>query len=64
MVRFVLRCEQAHKFEAWFRSEADSERALAVGEPACPICERATALADRPPLAPAPEPRPGRAAYQ
>lgn len=64
MVRHNLRCDEAHKFEVWFRNEADAERALAVGEPACPICERATALADRPPLAPAPQPRAGRAAFQ
>ena len=40
MIRYVVRCDQAHKFEAWYRSEADSERALASGEPQCPICEK------------------------
>jgi hypothetical protein len=38
MIRYALRCEKEHEFEAWFRSAADYDRALAAGETACPIC--------------------------
>jgi len=38
MIRYALRCEKEHEFEAWFRSSADYDRALAAGETACPIC--------------------------
>lgn len=39
MVRYVFRCDEQHRFEAWFHSEADNERALALGETRCPLCE-------------------------
>ena len=41
MVRYVLRCDEDHRFEAWFRSQADSEHALKSGQATCPVCERA-----------------------
>ena len=39
MIRYVLRCDHDHKFEAWFRSQADCERLIAAGEATCPFCE-------------------------
>ena len=39
MVRYVLRCSEQHKFEAWLRSESDFERTFASGKTGCPICE-------------------------
>lgn len=62
MIRYVLRCDQDHKVEAWFRNEAESQRALADGEPVCPMCERAGVVAAPPP--PKPVQRSGRPAYQ
>ncbi len=38
MIRYTLRCAQAHEFEAWFRSIADYERAVKAGEAVCPVC--------------------------
>jgi hypothetical protein len=38
MIRYTLRCSNAHEFEAWFRSMADFERAVADGEAVCPVC--------------------------
>ena len=38
MIRYTLRCSNAHEFETWFRSIADFERAVADGEAACPVC--------------------------
>jgi hypothetical protein len=40
MVRYVVRCDHQHKFEAWFRSAADAERMLAPGQAGCPVCEK------------------------
>lgn len=39
MIRYVLRCDEEHRFEAWFRSKADYERTLVSGETTCPLCE-------------------------
>ena len=41
MTRYVLRCDQAHKFEAWFHSQADAEQSLTPGRVSCPVCELA-----------------------
>jgi hypothetical protein len=41
MIRYVLRCDEGHKFEAWFRSKTDPERTVASGETTCPLCELA-----------------------
>lgn len=38
MIRYTLRCEEDHAFEAWFRSSADYDRAAAKGETECPLC--------------------------
>jgi hypothetical protein len=38
MIRYTLRCEQAHEFEAWFRSSKDYDRAAKAGQNACPVC--------------------------
>jgi hypothetical protein len=38
MIRYTLRCEQDHTFEAWFRSSADYDRAAANGDNECPLC--------------------------
>lgn len=35
MIRFTLRCDRDHEFEAWFRSSADYEKGVGT---ACPIC--------------------------
>jgi hypothetical protein len=34
MIRYKLRCESEHEFEAWFRSSADYKK----GATACPVC--------------------------
>ncbi|MEX0854077.1 MAG: DUF1178 family protein [Bauldia sp.] len=39
MIRYVLRCDEEHRFEAWFRSKADCERTFASGQTICPLCE-------------------------
>jgi hypothetical protein len=38
MIRYTLRCDRDHEFEAWFRSGADYERTAVAGENACPVC--------------------------
>ena len=38
MIRYALRCDRDHEFEAWFRSSADYERTAAAGENVCPVC--------------------------
>jgi len=38
MIRYALRCDGDHHFEAWFRSSADYDRAWRAGENACPTC--------------------------
>lgn len=40
MIRYVIRCDKTHKYEAWFRSKADCERLLVSGQIDCPRCER------------------------
>ena len=60
MIRFALRCANAHEFESWFGSAAAFDRLKAAGELACPDC--GTAEVDKAVMAPqvraAPEPRP------
>jgi hypothetical protein len=51
MIRYALRCEKEHEFEAWFRSATDYDRALAAGETACPVC--GPARVEKMPMAPA-----------
>jgi hypothetical protein len=38
MIRFSLRCDQAHRFDSWFGSGADFERLLDAGLIACAVC--------------------------
>lgn len=38
MIRYTLRCDQSHEFEAWFRSIADYDRAASADETVCPVC--------------------------
>ena len=38
MIRYTLRCDRDHEFEAWFRSSGDCDRAAKAGENACPVC--------------------------
>jgi len=38
MIRYTLRCEQDHSFEAWFRSSEDYDRAAEKGINECPLC--------------------------
>jgi hypothetical protein len=51
MIRYALRCDKEHEFEAWFRSSADYDRAAAAGEATCPIC--GPARVEKMPMAPA-----------
>ena len=39
MIRYSLRCEKDHTFEAWFASSAEYDRLAAAGATACPLCE-------------------------
>jgi hypothetical protein len=38
MIRYTLRCDRDHEFEAWFQSSAAYDRAAAAGENRCAIC--------------------------
>ena len=38
MIRYALKCDRDHEFEAWFRSSGDYDRAAKAGENACPVC--------------------------
>jgi hypothetical protein len=38
MIRYALRCDRGHEFEAWFGSAADYDRSAAAGENVCPLC--------------------------
>jgi hypothetical protein len=51
MIRYALRCDKEHEFEAWFRSSSDYDRAVAAGETSCPIC--GPARVEKMPMAPA-----------
>ncbi len=42
MIRYTLRCDHEHEFEAWFRSGADYDRAANKGQNVCPVCGSAT----------------------
>jgi len=41
MIKYILRCTDDHKFEAWFRSEAEFDRQVAADPAICPVCELA-----------------------
>jgi hypothetical protein len=38
MIRFSLRCQNAHEFESWFKDGAAHERMVAAGLLECPVC--------------------------
>jgi hypothetical protein len=38
MIRFSLRCDNAHEFETWFKDSAAYERMSAAGMVDCPVC--------------------------
>lgn len=38
MIRFSLRCDQAHRFDSWFGSGADYDRLRGSGLVACVVC--------------------------
>ncbi len=38
MIRYALRCEHDHEFEAWFSSSAAYDEQAAEGEVVCPAC--------------------------
>ena len=38
MIRYSLRCQKDHEFEAWFRSSADYDKQAADNDVPCPIC--------------------------
>lgn len=38
MIRYALRCEKDHEFEAWFRSSDDYDRNAIGGKVPCPMC--------------------------
>jgi hypothetical protein len=48
MIRFTLRCDRDHEFEAWFRSSADYDKGRGT---ACPLC--GSEKVEKAPMAPA-----------
>jgi hypothetical protein len=46
MIRYALRCDQAHRFDSWFGSSADFERLLDAGLVSCAICGSASVTKD------------------
>ena len=38
MIRYSLRCEKSHIFEAWFANSSGYDRQVTRGEVACPRC--------------------------
>jgi len=38
MIRYTLRCDREHEFEAWFASSAAYDAAAAAGENICVVC--------------------------
>lgn len=38
MIRYALRCDNAHRFDSWFGSSADFERLQQGGHLACAVC--------------------------
>ncbi|MFT4182638.1 MAG: DUF1178 family protein [Rhizobium sp.] len=42
MIRYSLRCDNAHEFEGWFSESADFDRQVASGFLTCPVCNSGT----------------------
>ncbi len=38
MIKYDLKCDQSHRFEAWFRNSAGFDEQQGAGEIACPEC--------------------------
>jgi hypothetical protein len=38
MIRYALRCDRAHRFDAWFGSSADFDRLIDADLVACAVC--------------------------
>ncbi len=38
MIRYTLRCDKEHEFEAWFASSAAYDRAAKTGQNSCVVC--------------------------
>lgn len=38
MIRYTLKCHQAHEFEVWFRDSTAFEKQQEAGEVVCPLC--------------------------
>jgi hypothetical protein len=38
MIRYALKCREAHEFEAWFASSGDFDRLKEAGHVSCPVC--------------------------
>jgi hypothetical protein len=41
LIRYSLRCDNAHEFEGWFSESADFDRQLTSGFLTCPVCNSA-----------------------
>jgi len=41
LIRYSLRCDNAHEFEGWFSESADFDRQVATGFLTCPVCQSA-----------------------
>lgn len=51
MIRYTLKCDQAHAFDSWFASGAAYDALAAGGHLACPVC--GSAKVDKTLMAPA-----------
>jgi hypothetical protein len=51
MIRYALRCDSRHEFEAWFRDSAAYDQQAARGILECPVC--ASSAISKAPMAPA-----------
>jgi hypothetical protein len=38
MIRYALKCREAHDFDAWFASSDEFDRLKAAGHVGCPVC--------------------------
>ena len=38
MIRYALRCEKAHEFEAWFQNSSSFDEQVGASDVACPQC--------------------------
>lgn len=51
MIKYQLKCDQAHEFEAWFQDSATYDRQAARRQVRCPACD--SAKISKAPMAPA-----------